>query len=301
MCRSLGNTFAFAALLMSSALLVGCISHTTVYEDEDPVKVKTPKPTTSKSNSNPPIVIVHQHQFYYYPSCQVYRDLGTNYWYWQEGGLWKKSRKLPKTIVIGNEAPHLVLIDSDQPKDHHKVIVKTYPPKSAQAKSNEVGPLEVQAIETAEQRKSLPPQAKGLAKGHDKQNARAEAELAAQSKIDQGIAHGQGKPKSGDSAAEDKSHDHGNGNNGKHDQGSNGPGSGNGNSGGQGAGNADGKGEGKKEAKENAGSEDKKEAKDKPADKESGGDKDKGADKDKDSDKGDKDHKDKADKGKGKK
>jgi hypothetical protein len=123
----------------------GCISRTTVYRDDDPP---------------PPRVVVHKHKFYYYPSCQAYRDCQTNRWYWYEAGVWKVSNTPPKTVVIVKEAPQLIMIDTDDPKYCHETIVKQYPPK----------------VVVVAPRKTLPPQSHGLAKGHDKQNARADAE-----------------------------------------------------------------------------------------------------------------------------
>ena len=135
-----------AAMLACSISVAGCISHTTVYRDEPP----------------PPRVVVQKHKFYYYPSCQAYRDCETNRWHWVEAGVWKTSNTPPRTVVIVHEAPQVVVIDTDEPKDCHATIVKQYPPKVV------VAP-----------RKSLPPQSNGLAKGHDKQNARADAEADA--------------------------------------------------------------------------------------------------------------------------
>src|SRR5688572_14850080 len=145
---SLGNCLAAAAMLASSMMLTGCISSTTVYDDDDPTIVKQ---TTKKSTT----VVVLPQQYYYYPSCQAYRSCTTNLWYWQVKGVWKSGSKLPKTIVIGNEVPYVVMLDAKEPKEHHAVIVKEYPPN---------------------REKSLPPQANGKAKGHEKQNARAHPE-----------------------------------------------------------------------------------------------------------------------------
>ena len=169
---SMGNCFAVAALLAGTMLFAGCISSTTVYDDEEPTTVKktTVKKTTVKGTGSSSSVIIVQHQFYYYPSCQVYRSCDSNSWYWYEGGVWKTSSKLPKALVIGEEVPYVVMLESNKPKDHHAVIVKQYPPRRLESHEEEVRMGE----------KSLPPHARGKAKGHDKQNARRFAEEESQ-------------------------------------------------------------------------------------------------------------------------
>jgi hypothetical protein len=192
--RLLGSSVA-VGLLSCSVLLTGCISHTTVYEDEEPTVVKMPKPTPaptkktakkSGSSTKDPVVVVHQHQFHYYPSCQVYRDCESKRWFWCEAGVWKISATLPKTIVIADEKPCLIVIENDHPKHHHAEHAVLNEPK-----------------------KSLPTQANGLAKGHDKQNAKAEAqtEVVAQASVT-------GSEDQHDDAGDHEDADHGRGNSG---------------------------------------------------------------------------------------
>lgn len=231
-----------AALLACSFALTGCIAHhhTTVYEDEDPdvIKVSSPNKTTK---------VVKQRQFYYYASCQVYRDCESNRWHWRDGNVWRVGTSLPKTIVIEREVPYVVMIEANEPKHHHDVVVKKYPNKRAD--------------------KSLPPQAQGKAKGHDKQNARGETTVIVERQPEVQVIEVVAPEPETVVVVEPQSNS-----NGKSED----RGQGNSNGNGQGQGNSDDKGPGKSE------------------------DKGQGKGKDKDKDKSDKKDK-KDDKGKGKK
>ena len=57
----------------------------------------------------------YYYDYYYYPSVQVYFQFTTGYYFYRDGGLWRKTRVLPRRISISAFERVKIKIESDRP------------------------------------------------------------------------------------------------------------------------------------------------------------------------------------------
>lgn len=66
-------------------------------------------------------------RYYYYPSAEVYFELGQRRYFWIEGGAWRVGVRLPDYIVVSSADRVVVELDDDVPYREHVWVVKEHP------------------------------------------------------------------------------------------------------------------------------------------------------------------------------
>ena len=69
-----------------------------------------------------------QYQYRYYPSTQVYFDITRKYYFYQVGGRWQKSTRLPVTYHIRHDQYVTIRMETDKPYKKHARVSKAPPP-----------------------------------------------------------------------------------------------------------------------------------------------------------------------------
>ena len=88
----------FSVFVSLSVLLTGCVY--------DPYYYGPP----SHSHYSP-----YYYDYYYYPSVQVYFHFTTGFYYYRDGGLWRKTRSLPRHISINARDRVRIKVESEKP------------------------------------------------------------------------------------------------------------------------------------------------------------------------------------------
>jgi len=121
--------------LMTVAAGIGILFLTIVCGNPDPMLITSGFSNAgyiSSANAEPPPwAPAHgyraKHQYHYYPSSQVYYDIGRRLYFYVEGGNWRFGASLPVGIKVGL-GDHVTLeMDTDKPYEFHADVVKEYP------------------------------------------------------------------------------------------------------------------------------------------------------------------------------
>jgi hypothetical protein len=97
------------------------------------------KPPRGRGHGPPPWAPAHgyraKHHYRYYPSSEVYFDIGRAVYIYYEGERWRVSVKLPGEIRIDLNDYVTLEMDTDKPYEYHSEVVKRYPPGHKKKKS----------------------------------------------------------------------------------------------------------------------------------------------------------------------
>ena len=100
-----------------------------------------PSAPPQKEQSPPPWAPAHgyraKHQYRYYPAVHVYFDVGRRMYFYHEGGQWRMSASLPRSIRIDIEDYVTIEMDTSNPYEYHADVVKRYPPGLETKKTKE--------------------------------------------------------------------------------------------------------------------------------------------------------------------
>lgn len=75
-----------------------------------------------------------KHKYRYYPSSQVYRDEERGVYIYYSKGKWRVSASLPVDVHVELGDYVTLEMDTDRPYEHHKDVVRHYPPGRAKKK-----------------------------------------------------------------------------------------------------------------------------------------------------------------------
>ncbi len=69
-----------------------------------------------------------KHQYHYYPSAQVYFDIGRRIYFYYQSGRWEASAQLPAAIKARLGGSVGLEMDTDRPYEFHKEVLRRHPP-----------------------------------------------------------------------------------------------------------------------------------------------------------------------------
>ena len=69
-----------------------------------------------------------KHRYHYYPNACVYFDISRKVYFYLEGGIWRMSISLPKSLSLRLGTHVAIEMDSDKPYDQFDLHKKKYPP-----------------------------------------------------------------------------------------------------------------------------------------------------------------------------
>jgi len=75
-----------------------------------------------------------KHRYRYYPSAEVYFDLGRELYYYFSGGGWHGSVRLPRSIRAELEDYVILNMDAARPYEYHPSVRQRYPPGLSRGK-----------------------------------------------------------------------------------------------------------------------------------------------------------------------